>query len=109
MSNPQFNRSGGNGDRPTRDRRKHRWLDVVTGSARPALHFSWLKRRFVVLGLWLSIIGLFFASVIQFGLLLKEYETHFGKDSTAKRLIKGELATHDLTSHYLLFLSLIHI
>lgn len=103
MSNQQFNRSGGSGDRPKRDRRKHRWLDVVTGSARPALHFSWLKRRFVVLGLWLSVIGLFFASVIQFGLLLKEYDTHFGKDSTAKRLIKGELAAHDLTSHYLLF------
>lgn len=103
MSKPQFDKLGTNRFTPTRDRRKHRWLDFVAGSARPALRFGWLKSRFVVFGLWFCVIGLFFASVIQFGLMLNEYDTHFGKESNAKRLIQGELKPHDLTSHYLLY------
>lgn len=103
MSKPYFNRSGGSWLNQSKDRRKHRWLDFSADSKRPAFGIGWIKNRFILLGLWICVIGLFFASIIQFGLLLKEYDTHFGKESTAKHLIKGDIQEYDLGPQSLLF------
>lgn len=103
MSKPYFNRSGGSWFNQSKDRRKHRWLDFSADSKRPAFGIGWIKNRFILLGLWICVIGLFFASIIQFGLLLKEYDTHFGKESTAKYLIKGDVQEYDLGPQSLLF------
>lgn len=103
MSKPYFNRSGGSWFNQSKDRRKHRWLDFSADSKRPAFGIGWIKNRFILLGLWICVIGLFFASIIQFGLLLKEYDTHFGKESTAKHLIKGDIQEYDLGPQSLLF------
>lgn len=103
MRKPQVDKSTTAQITPARDRRKHRWLDVVAGSSRPTIGFGWLRSRFVVIGLWLCVLGLFFASIIQFGMMIEEYEAHFGKESTAKLLLQGELKTPDSTSNHLLF------
>lgn len=103
MSKPYFNRSGGSWFNQSKDRRKHRWLDFSADSKRPAFGIGWIKNRFILLGLWICVIGLFFASIIQFGLLLKEYDTHFGKESTAKHLIKDDIQEYDLGPQSLLF------
>lgn len=103
MSKPYFNRSGGSWFNQSKDRRKHRWLDFSADSKRPAFGIGWIKNRFILLGLWICVIGLFFALIIQFGLLLKEYDTHFGKESTAKHLIKGDIQEYDLGPQSLLF------
>lgn len=103
MSKPYFNRSGGSWFNQSKDRRKHRWLDFSADSKRPAFGIGWIKNRFILLGLWICVIGLFFALIIQFGLLLKEYDTHFGKESTAKHLIKDDIQEYDLGPQSLLF------